>query len=883
MHRHHPVSRTALLVALVLFLVPPGALRGQQAGGGERSQAAMAADDDPRMDILRTEAYLTPPPVILDAVMATAEQDLRLGSLDPSGRFFLRTLSDGFPPLERFARPHLNLGQFQVDPAANRSRRLTTRNSVGFEVYAPDGTRTATIEVPDDARVSNPEWAPDGSAVAYFAHFDDATHIYVADAATGASRRLTETPVLATNVTSFEWTEDGEHIVTVLLPASRGPVPPVPAVPETPRVRLTSPERNSLRTYFDLLEDPHEKRLVHYYSTGQLARIAVASGAVETIGAPALIESLSPSPDGDYIRVTTMKDELSYIVPTSSAGSKEEIWDAEGNALVLLEEDELDENAQDQDDQDDQDDQNGNGDPEKRGLTWRGDGSATLVFLQLEPRARDEGGDDADAADDADPDADAQEESEEEQDDEPRMDRVMIWAPPFDDSSMQVLYQTEDRIQSLRFDEAGERLFLTRRDGDEETVHAVFLDSPDEEHLIYEEDTEDLYDDPGSLMTDDGFVRLSPDGQSVYLSGTQYFEDPLVEAPRPFIDRVAVLTGEKTRVFQSDPDVYETVSEVLNDAATDLLVSRESPTMVPNQWRVNLATGTEQQVTFNEDRHPQITAARREHLTVTRADGFTSRVTVTLPHDYTDGTPLPAMFWFYPREYTEQDQYDEGFQRFNKNDFPSVGARSMDLLTLLGYAVVEPDVPIVGPQGQRNDEYPHDLRNTLAAVIDELSERGWIDRKRLGLGGHSYGAFGTANAMIQTPFFKAGIAGDGNYNRSLTPAGFQSERRLLWEAQDLYIEMSPFFQADRLSGALLMYHGMDDHNVGTHPIHADRMFHALEVLGKTAALYKYPFEDHGPATKETTMDLWARWVAWLDVYVKNGDDEESPAPGVRGR
>ena len=198
----------------------------------------------------------------------------------------------------------------------------------------------------------------------------------------------------------------------------------------------------------------------------------------------------------------------------------------------------------------------------------------------------------------------------------------------------------------------------------------------------------------------------------------------------------------------------------------------------------------------------------------------------------------------------------------------------MSILTLLGYALVEPDVPIVGPEGQRNDEYPHDLRNTLAATIDEIVARGWVDRSRLGIGGHSYGAFGTANAMVQTPFFKAGIAGDGNYNRSLTPAGFQSERRYLWEAQDLYIEMSPFFQADRLSGSLLMYHGMDDHNVGTHPMHSDRLFHALEVLGKTASMYKYPFEDHGPATYETTLDLWARWVAWLDLYVMNPEGHE---------
>jgi dipeptidyl aminopeptidase/acylaminoacyl peptidase len=229
------------------------------------------------------------------------------------------------------------------------------------------------------------------------------------------------------------------------------------------------------------------------------------------------------------------------------------------------------------------------------------------------------------------------------------------------------------------------------------------------------------------------------------------------------------------------------------------------------------------------------------------------------------------MFWFYPREYTEQDTYDEGFRTHNKNDFPNVGARSMAILTLLGYAVVEPDVPIVGPDGQQNDEYPHHLRNTLAAVIDELDARGWIDRRRLGIGGHSYGAFGTANAMIQTPFFKAGIAGDGNYNRTLTPLAFPSERRSIWDDLDLYVDMSPLLHADNLHGALLMYHGEHDQNVGTFPIHSWRLFESLEFLGKTASLYVYPYEDHGPVTEETTLDLWARWTAWLDKYVKNAN------------
>jgi len=317
----------------------------------------------------------------------------------------------------------------------------------------------------------------------------------------------------------------------------------------------------------------------------------------------------------------------------SNAGSTEEIWNTDGEVLALIDESELNESVRGRNGN-----QNGDGN-DKRGLAWRQDGPG-LVFLQLEPRQEEE----EDTAADADV-ADAGQQATEEEE-SPRLDRVMYWLPPFDDTATQVVYETEDRIQSARFDESGRLLFLTRRDGNTETVHAVDLDAPDREYLIYEEDTDDIRGDQGSLMSDQGGVHVTPDGRFVFLSGTQYFEDPLEDAPRPFLDRVEIRTGEKTRIFESGPAAYETVSTVMNDEVSELLVSRESPTRVPNQWLVNLTSGAERQVTFNEDRHPLITAARREVFTVTRADGFESRVTVTLPHDYVEGTRLPAMFWF---------------------------------------------------------------------------------------------------------------------------------------------------------------------------------------------------------------------------------------------
>jgi dipeptidyl aminopeptidase/acylaminoacyl peptidase len=364
-------------------------------------------------------------------------------------------------------------------------------------------------------------------------------------------------------------------------------------------------------------------------------------------------------------------------------------------------------------------------------------------------------------------------------------------------------------------------------------------------------------------------VLLSADGSSVFFQGTAYDKNPNEVGPKTFIDKVAIKTGQKQRVYESDNNgVFERVSSVIDVEAAKFIVARESPTEIGQQY---LVVGNQRtQLTKNQDYTPDLTRALVERFTVERADGFKFRVTVTLPQNYQRGTRLPAIFWFYPREFSDQETYDRPDRTFNKNAFPNFGARSMEFFIRLGYAVVEPDSPIVGAAGQMNNNYVHDLRNNLAAVIDELDRRGLADRTRLAIGGHSYGAFSTVNAMVHTPFFKAGIAGDGAYNRTLTPIGFQSERRDLWEAPNVYLSMSPFLYANNLTGALLMYHGLADQNVGTDPTNSLRLYHALNGLGKTTALYLYPLEDHGPASRETLLDLWARWGAWLDKYVKNG-------------
>ena len=689
----------------------------------------------------------------------------------------------------------------------------------------------------------------------------------------------------------------------MLQPDGYGAEPAEPPVAPGPNVRVHLEGKQKTRTYASLLETPHEMALLEHFITGQLALVDVASGKVRTVGTPAMFRSVDVAPDGALLRVTTVQKPFSYIVPVTSFGTVEELWDPTGRVVAEVSRRTLDEGQQD----DDQPTDAASADTARRNLTWSPDGTG-LVYLQLAPAPARAGRDSAASSATADTPAPSGGRGAAAR----RHDRVVHWLPPYDANSTRVLYESDARMSAVAFSDDGKVVFVNEAQNGVAHTYAVFLNEPGKRYTITRgrgtgalaggrgrfgggggniggnspaaraQADSAFYYNPGMLTMRRGragvpVVVLSTDGEHVYLQGTQYGRDVEVEAPRPFVDRVALRTGEKSRLFQSADDVYEQVTAPLDDDFSQVLLVRESPTMVPDSYVRDMASGALRKLTNNTDVTPEITRAQRRHVQITRADGIKFWAEVTLPADWKPGTKLPAMFWFYPREYTDQYEYDRSRRTQNRNTFPTTSPRSMDFLITQGYALVEPDAPIVGDAGRMNDNYEADLRNNLSATIDELDRLGYIDRQRLAVGGHSYGAFSTVNAMVHTPFFKAGIAGDGNYNRTLTPNGFQSERRDLWQARDTYIAMSPFFQAQNLTGALLMYHGIEDQNVGTDPENSPRLFHALQGLGKTTALYMYPYEDHGPASRETLLDLWSRWVPWLDLYVKHANTGEKVA------
>ncbi|HEX5436503.1 MAG TPA: prolyl oligopeptidase family serine peptidase [Gemmatimonadaceae bacterium] len=876
-HPHHRCSAHAVVLVACAFLATAPAARAQQ----EKAAAPMS----PR-EVLASEGYVRPPAEIERLVTAPRQNAISLTNLSPDRTHFLELKSGGMPSVQTFGKPHYYFAGLQVDYTANRARDLTDRGAAGLEIIDATTGRVHTIDAPKGATVSSPEWSPDGSQVAFMANFPDATQLYVADVASGKVRRVMSAPLLATLVTDLEWTADGKNVVTVLIPDGRGPAPKRPAVETGPLVRITDSLDDQTRVYASLLRDEFDKRLMTYYITGQLAVVDAKSGAVHRIGKPAMIEEVHASPDGKYFDVTRMEEPFSYIVQYRSFPRAEELWDASGTVVAELSKRDL-QLPQPRSD-------NGPGarsaqDTMPRDFGWLPNG-AGLYYLQQEaaPRRGSAGATDAGGRRGR---ANTR-----------GKDRLVAWMPPFDAGSRKVLMTSDNRIGSVLFSDDATMAFIAENANGTGHVYAVYFNDPGKQYSIWRlrgltasvgggrrrfggrgsgADSVTFFQSPGNIMTKPGrsgapVALLSSDGRYAYLQGTHYYRQWEEQAPRGFVNRVEIKTGQTTPLFEGATDASETVTAALDDDFTRAVVERQSPTTVADSYLRDMKSGQLTKLTHNVDYTPEFTHAVRKRIWVTRADGHRFLVNLTLPQDYKAGTRLPAMFWVYPYEFTDQAGYERTLRTDNVNEFPREGPRTIEYLVTQGYAVAEFDPPIMGEAGRMNDNYVSDLQDDLIAVIDELDRDGYVDRTRLAIGGHSYGAFTTANAMVHTPYFKAGIAGDGQYNRTMTANGFQNERRDLWTGQSVYIHMSPIFYANKLTGALLMYHSMEDQNVGTALISSIRMMHVLEGLGKTAALYVYPYEDHGPRTTETILDQWARWVAWLDVYVKNAKQPVEP-------
>jgi dipeptidyl aminopeptidase/acylaminoacyl peptidase len=920
------VSRTRatrVAVGLVILGTASTALSAQRPASSTQTNT---------VDPITHEGYIEPPEPLKSLIDAPRHLNVSYsaGSLNPgSRRYLLRTVGDNMPSLAAMGSPYYNLAGWKIDSRANRSRTMTTNAFSAMELLDWSTGRTVKVQIPAGAKAYAPTWSPDGNSLAFFATFDNATHIYVADAATGQSRQVTRNSALATNVTALYWTADSRSLITVLAPDNRPAEPKQPAIATEPIVRINENNTLRTRTMFDLLKSPYEKDLLEYHMTGQLAVIDVRSRNVKKISAPGMIRSINAAPDASYFRIVYLDRPFSYFQQLNSWGTHELLLDANGSTIRELARRELRDGTQDDPD-DPNDDRGPQGGPQRptgpqgpdlsrRAMQWH-PYEGGQVFLQA---ARNP------------------------QDSTRLIDRFVHLANPADTTATRVIYETTNRISAVRFSDNGRILFITEappapaRGGNNQqgaqqggnnpqggnqqggnnqqtptaTEIAVFLDEGGQKYTIA---SGRILPQPARSCTPGGgqgapgggggggggqgggqgaaaaagsigaaggnfvsrsgsrgnnVVVTSSDG-AVFVQGTACMQSDSTQS-RPIVEKINIKTGARSRVYTSNSPLRETIITPLDDDFSKVLVRREPTNAPAQQYVLDVRANDARQITDNKDHFANLQNLQRRTLIARRGDGLPIRVRVTLPANFKDGDKLPALFWFYPSEYDSAQAYTRTLNQENNQQTPqpsyqNFGVRSMALITQVGYALVEPDAPIVGGDGLRpNDNYVRDLREGLHAVVTMLDTLGIVDRNRLAIGGHSYGGFSTVNAMVHTTLFKAGIAGDGAYNRTLTPNGFQRESRTLWQGRDTYLDMSPFLYANQLSGALLLYHSTEDENVGTHPINSERLFHALQGLGKTVSLYMYPYEDHGPRARETVMDQWGRWVAWLDKYVKN--------------
>ncbi len=773
--------------------------------------------------------YQTAPAPIADILSAPPTPFVQPA---PEGALMAVFEREALPPLSDLAQPILRLAGYRINPETNgpANERVQWLTGVSF-LDAETGTETAA-SLPEGLRLANPVWSPEGGRVALMAVGEDGVDLWVADA--DGSARQVASGVNAAFGQGYRWIDEDSLLVDTI-PQGRGELPDRALVPEGPLIDETEGRTAPARTFQDLLSDPHDEALFEHFFTSQLAVVSADGGEAGPVGAPGIYLDANPSPDGSHILLTELKRPYSRVVPAQRFPQSVRVIDRSGaEVFELIDRPALDDLPPSRD-----------AAPEgPRSASWRADADAVLVW--------------AEAADGGDPSAEAE-----------VRDRVMTLAAPFD-GEPQTLAELSGRYWNAMWggDELAlvvSRWFNTRT----ETRYAADPSGGREAEEILTRNYQDRYNDPGMPVTDGSWrqarIRLSEDGAAFFLSGT----GSTAEGDFPFIDRYEIETGETTRLWRAEAPYYEQPVAILDADGGRIVTRRESADEAPNFFLRDLEAGTSEALTDFADPAPDLAGVRRELVTYTREDGVALSGTLHLPegHDPERDGPLPIVMWAYPTEFTDPDVAGQVVDQGNRFVRP-MGSSHLFLLTQ-GYAVFDnPAMPIVGRDGaEPNDTYVEQLAASARAAVDAVVDRGVATASCVAVGGHSYGAFMTANLLAHTDLFAAGIARSGAYNRTLTPFGFQAEQRTFWQAGETYMEMSPFTYAHQITDPILLIHGDADNNSGTFPVQSERFYAALKGNGATARYVVLPHESHGYRAMESVNHALWEMTDWLDRHV----------------
>ena len=801
---------------LMLFASPALA----QTAGGAQAPGALA--------------YQQPPAPIADILDA---RPTPAASVSPDQKTLALFQRSNLPTIAELAEPMLRLGGYRINPRNNGPANSRIAWVTGLSFQSVEGGQARPVALPAGARITGQTWSPDGRSVAFLMDQPEGLALWVADVATATAREVFGARVNAATGAGMSWLPDSSGLLVRAVPAGRGAAPDVTVAPTGPTVAETSGGRAAaVRTYQDLLGNAGDEALFDHYFTAQLTVVPL-SGAARTIGEPRVILGASVSPDGQYLLQTTAKRPYSYVVPARLFPGDVTVTDMTGRVVHEVAELPLRDNIPPPFDA---------VETGPRAAQWRADTPATLVW--------------AEAQDGGDPRTQAA-----------VRDRVLMLDAPFT-AQPTTLIDLPERYAGVtwgRSDVAvvGTQWFNTRH----ETRSVVDPSNPGTGRVIVDRNYQDRYNDPGTIATESNaagrqVIAFTPDGSRVFVEG----DGATREGEYPFLGTLDLATGQTERIWQSASGEYESVVGLLDEDGRRLVTVRESRTE-PANLRIRDLDGDVTPLTDFPDPAPQLAGATRQLVTYERADGVKLSGTLYLPAGYDkdrDG-PLPMLMWAYPAEFT--DAAVAGQTVDVQNRFVRPGGSSHLFLLTQGYAIFDnPSMPIIGKDGaEPNDTYVEQLVADAKAAVDAVVGMGVADRDRIAVGGHSYGAFMTANLLAHSDLFRTGIARSGAYNRTLTPFGFQAEQRNYWEATEVYTEMSPFTYANKLNEPILLIHGEADDNSGTFPVQSERFYAALKGLGATARYVTLPLEAHGYRARESVGHTLWEMTRWMDQYVKN--------------
>ncbi|MDJ0977396.1 MAG: prolyl oligopeptidase family serine peptidase [Erythrobacter sp.] len=780
------------------------------------------------------EGYQTPPDNVTDIV--TRPPSPRV-SVSPNNDLILLMEREALPPVSELAKPMEKLAGLRLDAAIND--RHGTRAFVGLTLQDVASGETRRIALPENADIADVEWSVDGSKVVFTNTRTNGMDLHVLDTATGEVATLM-TGGLNPVFQSPTWMPDGSLMV-LTIPEDRGERPTRSLTPTGPAIQDASGgEEAQTRTYQDLLKDPHDEAMFQWLATSQPVIMDADGGNQRAVGAPRIYTSVIASPNGEYLQMEWLSEPFSYQVPWYRFPRTTAVSTKDGEMVKTLAQQPLADAL-----------------PVQgvitgpRNIAWHPTEEAMLMWAEAQ-----DGGDPRVETD--------------------NRDNLVGLAAPFDGKPT-LLARLEDRASGALGVEGSDDLIVYEYDRDTRELRQTLVDVKDgsEPRQINLRNIQDAYSDPGSpltTLTKQGFpVARFADGK-LLLSGSGATPEGL----RPFLRRFDLATLETEEIWRNSGEQLESVIDVVSDSGSAFLTYYESPT---NPGNVRLHTeGGERFLTAFPDPHPELTGIKRELVTYSREDGVELTATLYLPPNHVEGEKVPVVVWAYPREFNDAATASQN--RDSPYRFTRIGGYSHLFFLTQGYAVLDrAAMPVVGSDPETvNDTFIEQIVASARAAVDFTVERGFGDGERVGVGGHSYGAFMTAHLLAQSDIFKAGIARSGAYNRTLTPFGFQAERRVFWDTPETYYKLSPFMAADKIKEPILLIHGKNDNNSGTFPQQSERMFAAIKGTGGTARLVMLPHESHGYRGRESVLHTLAEMLDWFDANVKNAERNDETEP-----